>query len=85
MRRRLKLMRTGLRSRIFRRRNDTGAVEMMNKVMDDKIRNEGKGQYESPFLVICSVDVEGVLCQSDGSTSDDLGIGDSWEDKLWKD
>lgn len=49
-----------------------------------------KGLYESPFVIVCAQEFEGVLCNSDedgedGSLSDDLLPGTSWEDKLWKD
>jgi len=79
-RQRLKLMQAGIRLRVFSCLNDN-----MNKMMDDNMRYEGEGLYESPFLVVYMVEGEGVLCQSGGSTTDDLGLGESWEDKLWKD
>ena len=60
--------------------------------MDMKInQNIGmKELYESPFVVVCAQECEGVLCLSgedsnDGSVSDDLLPGSSWEDKLWRD
>lgn len=63
------------------------------RVMDMKINRNSdvKGLYESPFVIVCTQECEGVLCQSDedgtadGSFSDDLLPGTSWEDKLWKD
>lgn len=60
--------------------------------MDMKINeNIGmRGLYESPCVEVCTQECEGVLCLSgedskDGSVSDDLLPGSSWEDKIWKD
>ena len=52
-------------------------------------RNDNRrGLYESPYVEVCAQECEGVLCLSgedsnDGSVSDDLLPGSSWEDKLW--
>ena len=45
--------------------------------------SDRKGLYDSPFVMVYMVETEGVLCQSGGSTSDDLEPGTSWDDKLW--
>ena len=50
--------------------------------------NDRRGLYESPYVEVCAQEGEGVLCLSgedsnDGSVSDDLLPGSSWEDKLW--
>jgi hypothetical protein len=50
--------------------------------------DDRRGLYESPYVEVCTQECEGVLCQSDGedgSVSDDLLPGSSWEDKIWKD
>lgn len=52
--------------------------------------DDRRGLYESPYVEVCTQECEGVLCLSgedsnDGSVSDDLLPGASWEDKIWKD
>ena len=55
-------------------------MKIMMKMTD--IHCYVEGLYDSPSVVVCQALNEGVLCQSDDSSYDDLEYGKSWEDLL---